>query len=69
MQAAILYDYGHGGNNSCPSVEMSLTAEITPRDLSKLSIPSTSLSGCAYYTGKPYSFDDLDWEAADLKRS
>ena len=56
-------------NNSCPSVEMSLTAEITPRDLSKLSIPSTSLSGCAYYTGKPYSFDDLDWEAADLKRS
>ena len=55
-------------NNSCPSVEMSLTAEITPRDLSKLSIPSTSLSGCAYYTGKPYSFDDLDWEAADLKK-
>ena len=55
-------------NNSCPSVEMSLTAEITPRDLSKLSIPSTSLSGCAYYTGKPYSFDDLVWEAADLKK-
>lgn len=55
-------------NNSCPSVEMSLTAEITPRDLSKLSIPSTSLSGCAYYTGKPYSFDDLDWKAADLKK-
>ncbi|CBL10666.1 MBG domain-containing protein [Roseburia intestinalis] len=55
-------------NNSCPSVEMSLTAEITPRDLSKLSIPSTSLSGCAYYTGKPYSFDDLDREAADLKK-
>ena len=55
-------------NNSCPSVEMSLTAEITPRDLSKLSIPSTSLSGCAYYTGKPYSFDDLDWGAADLKK-
>ena len=55
-------------NNSCPSVEMSLTAEITPRDLSKLSIPSTSLSGCAYYTGKPYSFDDLDWEAADLQK-
>ena len=55
-------------NNSCPSVEISLTAEITPRDLSKLSIPSTSLSGCAYYTGKPYSFDDLDWEAADLKK-
>ena len=55
-------------NNSCPSVEMSLTAEITPRDLSKLSIPSTSLSGCAYYTGKPYSFDDLVWEAAVLKK-
>ena len=55
-------------NNSCPSVEIPLTAEITPRDLSKLSIPSTSLSGCAYYTGKPYSFDDLDWEAADLKK-
>ena len=55
-------------NNSCPSVEMSLTAEITPRDLSKLSIPSTPLSGCAYYTGKPYSFDDLDWEATDLKK-
>lgn len=55
-------------NNSCPSVEMSLTAEITPRDLSKLSIPSTLLSGCAYYTGKPYSFDDLDREAADLKK-
>lgn len=55
-------------NNSCPSVVIPLTAEITPRDLSKLSIPSTSLSGCAYYTGKPYSFDDLDWEAADLKK-
>ena len=55
-------------NNSCPSIVISLTAEITPRDLSKLSIPSTPLSGCAYYTGKPYSFDDLDWEAADLKR-
>lgn len=55
-------------NNSCPSVEIPLTAEITPRDLSKLSIPSTSLSGCAYYTGKPYSFGDLDWEAADLKK-
>ena len=55
-------------NNSCPSVEIPLTAKITPRDLSKLSIPSTSLSGCAYYTGKPYSFDDLDWEAADLKK-
>ena len=55
-------------NNSCPSVEIPLTAEIKPRDLSKLSIPSTSLSGCAYYTGKPYFFDDLDWEAADLKK-
>ena len=55
-------------NNSCPSVVIPLTAEITPRDLSKLSIPSTSLSGCAYYTGKPYSFDDLDWKAADLKK-
>lgn len=55
-------------NNSCPSVEIPLTAKITPRDLSKLSIPSTPLSGCAYYTGKPYSFDDLDWEAADLKK-
>ena len=55
-------------NNSCPSVVIPLTAKITPRDLSKLSIPSTSLSGCAYYTGKPYSFDDLDWEAADLKK-
>ena len=55
-------------NNSCPSVEIPLTAEITPRDLSKLSIPPTPLSGCAYYTGKPYSFDDLDWEAADLKK-
>lgn len=55
-------------NNSCPSVEIPLTAEITPRDLSKLSIPPTPLSGCAYYTGKPYSFDDLDREAADLKK-
>ena len=55
-------------NNSCPSVEIPLTAKITPRDLSKLSIPPTPLSGCAYYTGKPYSFDDLDWEAADLKK-
>ena len=55
-------------NNSCPSVVIPLTAKITPRDLSKLSIPSTLLSGCAYYTGKPYSFDDLDWEAADLKK-
>ena len=55
-------------NNSCPSIVIPLTAEITPRDLSKLSIPSTPLSGCAYYTGKPYSFDDLDWEAADLKK-
>ena len=55
-------------NNSCPSVEIPLTAEITPRDLSMLSIPSTPLSGCAYYTGKPYSFDDLDWKAADLKK-
>lgn len=55
-------------NNSCPSVVIPLTVEITPRDLSKLSIPSTLLSGCAYYTGKPYSFDDLDWEAADLKK-
>lgn len=55
-------------NNSCPSVEIPLTAEITPRNLSKLSIPPTPLSGCAYYTGKPYSFDDLDWEAADLKK-
>ena len=55
-------------NNSCPSVEIPLTAKITPRDLSKLSIPPTPLSGCAYYTGKPYSFDDLDWEATDLKK-
>jgi len=55
-------------NNSCLSVVIPLTAKITPRDLSKLSIPSTLLSGCAYYTGKPYSFDDLDWEAADLKK-
>ena len=55
-------------NNSCPSVVIPLTAKITPRDLSKLSIPPTPLSGCAYYTGKPYSFDDLDWEAADLKK-
>ena len=55
-------------NNSCPSVEIPLTAKITPRDLSMLSIPSTPLSGCAYYTGKPYSFDDLDWKAADLKK-
>ena len=55
-------------NNSCPSIVIPLTAEITPRDLSKLPIPSTPLSGCAYYTGKPYSFDDLDWEAADLKK-
>ena len=55
-------------NNSCPSVEIPLTAKITPRNLSKLSIPPTPLSGCAYYTGKPYSFDDLDWEAADLKK-
>ena len=55
-------------NNSCPSIVIPLTAEITPRDLSALSIPSTPLSGCAYYTGKPYSFDDLDWEAADLKK-
>ena len=56
------------GNNSCQRLDIPLTAEITPRDLSKLSIPSTPLSGCAYYTGKPYSFDDLDWEAADLKK-
>ena len=55
-------------NNSCPSVVIPLTAKITPRDLSMLSIPSTPLSGCAYYTGKPYSFDDLDWKAADLKK-
>lgn len=55
-------------NNSCPSVVIPLTAKITPRDLSRLSIPPTPLSGCAYYTGKPYSFDDLDWEAADLKK-
>lgn len=55
-------------NNSCPSVVIPLTAEITPRNLSKLSIPPTPLSGCAYYTGKPYSFDDLDWKAADLKK-
>lgn len=55
-------------NNSCPSIVIPLTAEITPRDLSALSIPSTPLSGCAYYTGKPYSFDDLDWKAADLKK-
>lgn len=55
-------------NNSCPSVVIPLTANITPRDLSMLSIPSTPLSGCAYYTGKPYSFDDLDWKAADLKK-
>ena len=55
-------------NNSCPSVVIPLTAKITPRNLSKLSIPPTPLSGCAYYTGKPYSFDDLDWEAADLKK-
>ena len=56
------------GNNSCQRLDIPLTAKITPRDLSKLSIPSTPLSGCAYYTGKPYSFDDLDWEAADLKK-
>ena len=56
------------GNNSCQRLDIPLTAEIEPRDLSKLSIPSTPLSGCAYYTGKPYSFDDLDWEAADLKK-
>lgn len=55
-------------NNSCPSVVIPLTAKITPRDLSRLSIPPTPLSGCAYYTGKPYSFDDLDWKAADLKK-
>ena len=56
------------GNNSCQRLDIPLTAEITPRDLSRLSIPSTPLSGCAYYTGKPYSFDDLDWKAADLKK-
>lgn len=57
------------GKGACrPTDDIPLTAEITPRDLSKLSIPSTPLSGCAYYTGKPYSFDDLDWEAADLKK-
>ena len=56
------------GNNSCQRLDIPLTAEIEPRDLSKLSIPSTPLSGCAYYTGKPYSFDDIDWEAADLKK-
>ena len=56
------------GNNSCQRLDIPLTAEIEPRDLSKLSIPSTPLSGCAYYTGKPYSFADLDWEAADLKK-
>lgn len=55
-------------NNSCPSIVIQLTAKITPRDLSALSIPSTPLSGCAYYTGKPYSFDDLDWKAANLKK-
>ena len=56
-------------NSACrPTDYIPLTAKITPRDLSKLSIPSTPLSGCAYYTGKPYSFDDLDWEAADLKK-
>ncbi len=43
-------------NNSCPSVVIPLTAKITPRDLSKLSIPSTLLSGCALLHRKAVFF-------------
>ncbi len=48
---------------------MSLTAEITPRDLSKLSIPSTSLSGlCLLHRKAVFFLMTFVWEAADLKK-